>query len=409
VVATVLTAGSAAAGALLLARWLGPEGQGKYGTAILVSSMTALLLSMSTGVAVRLRLGHLAAQADPLHTQRQVMSSFTFLSLLLAVGASAIAAVIDSVLYEMAPSLDPGPQSTLVVAGVSGLIVLSRQAAELLMAVRSVVVGIGVQAILGISVVLLFAFILRDRAPNPFEALLTYGAGVGAVLIACMMLLSLDSRFRSLAWSATEARHLVVDGLRIFGLTVGLIIAGRVDRILLAVISGPYLAGLYGIATTISESTRFLPQSLAQHVLRVALATKESLSRWTTLSIWGLLLGLGLSTLLLAPWLVTTLVGSAYLGAVSPLRILALAEVFMGIALVESRRLLARQNQSYVGRVGLAVGLIAGPLYAVAAAIGNMSGVAWASVLLYGALASAYLFRSLGTGGLEVGRWPKSA
>ena len=105
------------------------------------------------------------------------------------------------------------------------------------------------------------------------------------------------------------------------------------------------------------------------------------------------LLPIALLAFALAP-LVTVLAGEEYHDSIGLLRWLILAEVFMGVALLDSRLIMGLGKLRVVGAAGIALLVLSLPTYYLLISQYGARGAAWASIGLYGVYAAAlYLAR----------------
>lgn len=163
----------------------------------------------------------------------------------------------------------------------------------------------------------------------------------------------------------------------------------RIDRLILGIVATPAAVGIYSVGAAAAEMLRFVPASVSQVVFyEVVLQrmTDRQLARIraATIAVMG---AVGAVAAVAAPTMIRAFLGESYLGAVTPFRVLLLAEMGFAFYMFDSTVLAANRQVGIAARAAL-VGLAA----ILVTDFGLIppfegAGAAWASVASYGAMA----------------------
>jgi O-antigen/teichoic acid export membrane protein len=213
---------------------------------------------------------------------------------------------------------------------------------------------------------------------------------VPSIVFALIGLARLGHQLRPAADGPTW-RRLLSTGLPSIGTAIGESATFRADRLVLGAFATPSIVGVYSVAATAAEMLRFLPASASQLVFYETArgAMQPSQLRRMVSAAVASVAAVGLAGALLAPRAVELAVGDDFIGAVTPFRILLLAELACAVYVLASSYLSGSDRVPLAARaaaVGLVVVLVAD--FSLIAAYGA-AGAAWASVLAYGAMALA--------------------
>ncbi|WP_157467367.1 O-antigen polysaccharide polymerase Wzy [Frankia sp. QA3] len=372
--------------AMVTARMLPLGGRGALVVLLTVSALGSLVGGLGTNVAFRYYFG----RADP----RVSLGDYLGLSLaatLPAVGL-IIAASLQVLWLSGGARVDAGLVLAIAVLAAANL--LAVQVLDALNAAGSIVLAAGLVAATGlVQLGLLLAGPRHPSLPHILVVLALCWAAQAATGVAALARSGLSVRPRAdrRAW-----RLLVAKGVPALGLNVGATMAFRFDRVLVAAFAGAGAAAVYSIAAATGEALRLVPGSVGQVVFHRT--ARGGLShpalRTVTRGLVAVLLVAAGVLALAAPWLVRILFGPGYASAVTPMRLLLVAELLLAPFLVECRALtgLGRTGAAGgVGLLGLAVSLLT---YPVLVPWQGPSGAAVGSMLAY-ALMTALARRAL--------------
>lgn len=368
---------SVAAG-IVLARTAGPTGTGFMNLALTVATFTATLLAAGTGLALRFLS---AGTPDPGR-----VGTYLFYSLVLVPIAGAL--TVPSVLVVTSEGLTVGVG--MAVAALGGANLVSKQLQELAQAHGDVIRSIrsvGVGTLTRIILLVIAAALWTDN--------------LAAVAWAFVIGVAVQGIYAS--WPFSPGRHLatgvrrhaedtkrdVSEMLRIgrpsLGYSLGMMGLQRTDRVVIASLLGPTALGFYAVAATLSEIMRVATAPLGQLVfVRV---TKDRKISGATRQI--ILIGLGgqvtVGALLwvAAPHLITVFYTDAFAESIPLVRGLIVAEVFMGLVLMESRAVLGMGAMRRMGRDTVLLVALAVPVYLVLIWAYDLMGAIAASVITY--------------------------
>ncbi len=361
--------------AVLTARMLPLAGRGALVVVLTVSAFGALVGGLGTNVAFR----HFFGLPDP------PVSLGDYLGLTLAMTPIAVVPVTGASMLVLTLSGGARVDAALVLAaaGLAAATMLANQTLDALNAAGSIRLAAGIVA--GTGLVQLGLLVVGPPRPSLEHILVVLAAGWAAQAAVCVA---------ALAWSGMSTRPrrdrvawrlLIGKGLPALGLNVGATVAFRFDRLLVAAFGGASAAAVYSIASATCEALRLLPGSVGQVVFHRAARgrlSRPALARVTRGVCAVLLVAAGV-LMLLAPWLLRTLFGSGYAGAVTPMRLLLAAELLLAPFLIECRVLTGLGRTRAAGGIGLVGLLLSVATYPVLVPWLGPAGGAIASMLAY--------------------------
>lgn len=373
---------AAALAAILSARELGPSGRGALVLLLTLAPFTAVVCGVGVNLAGRV---HMVAAESPV-----LLGEYFGLTVVLAVFEMAVCALVGAMLLPVA-----GVHLTLralVLFGLLGAVTLGQALQNDALNTFGFVVEAAAAETAGfvLQVALTLALVLVGERRFEVYAVVVTIAGVFQVLAGLRVLhvrgLEMRPRYSREAWS-----RLLRTGWPAIPSTLSQLLTFRVDRYIVGVFMTPAAVGVYSVAATVPEFLRIIPMALGQSAFfRVASRTaRHSDFRRPLLACLAATVGLGTVVFLLAPVAVRVLFGPEFSGAITPLRILLLAEVAMtafnidGAILAGLGRL---KDGAVVALIGLVLVLI---LDFVLIRSHGLGGAAWASVLAYSVMSVA--------------------
>ena len=364
---------------------LGTHDRGLLVIASTVGAILALVGGLGTGTALRTSL---PVRTDP-GPRRRLVTAFTWFSALGAIGVVAAAVLLCGT---FAPIIDPALATPGLLAGAGayalaqfllGQVVEARYAAGQFRRAGRCGLEITVGSLAGAACALVLS---RSAA----VILLAMGLGALVVISREIWRLQLDGLAAFGRVRGADMSALVRRGVPALGLTAGLTVALRADRFVLGVIAGPSAVAVYSLAATLAEVARMIPQAVAQMYLRaVALGSDlRALTRATR----GAALGAAAAGLVL--WLaghvaVRPVFGPEFESVPGLLAVLVLAEVAIAPHLVASLGLLGGSWARSACVIGTAGSIAALACYTTGAHVAGTTGLATATLLLYGGLSAA--------------------
>lgn len=377
VVCKIIANASAAAVALFSARQLGPSGRGVLVLLLTLSGFITVLSSLGLNLASRI---HLVAESGRLEFR-----DYLGLASVLTVGAVVLSAVLGTALL---PLVDVRLSSAelLLFAALTGSILapflLNAAINAYGFTARAAVVdAAGTVAQLLLTLAL---FVSGERRVDAYVGAMVAGNAVqfGLALGALRPIAgSVRPRYDRSTW-----RPVMRTGAPGIAVDLSSILTFRLDRYLLGLLQSPAAVGVYSVAATAPEILRLPALAMGQPIFhRVASRTARvedfGRTRFHCLLVTG---ALAVMTFLAAPIAVRVLFGDQYSDAVTPLRILLLAE--FGITLFYIDGALLAAGFSRLG--GPALASVAGCVVVVVADLVlippyGVAGAAWGSVIGY--------------------------
>lgn len=370
---------SAYAGSILTlvvtARQLGPDGRGALVLVVTLTSFATLLCTLGLPVAARLRL---VDTDDPV-----ALGVYVGLAATLVMGEAVITPLVAAAFLPVTNvHLSTGTllwvSAFAAAHGLLYLVVAALSAfGRLIHANLCDAAGFLGQGLLSAAVML-----AGSRSLVVYVAVLSLG-----LIPPILMGFALLHGFGSLrpAWDRRAWWRLLGTGAPSMGAAVSESATFRIDRLILGVLATPAAVGVYSVGATAAEMIRFIPASVNQFVFYEVVMgrlSREGLRRLKAATIGGLLVIAAIGAML-APVVAEAVLGPEYRGAVTPFRILLLAEIGFAFYLFNSTVLTSSH------RVGLAARAAAFGLGAILvtdlALIPRFGagGAAWASVLSY--------------------------
>lgn len=367
--------------AILTARQLGPSGRGVLVLLFTLAPFTAVVCGLGVNLAARV---HMVATTNPV-----LLGEFLGLALVLCMLEAVVCAVVGLVLLPLA-----GVQLNIVevaMFGVMGSTLLFQLTATDALNAFGFTVRAAMVEVAGfvLQVVLVVALVLSgiDRF-QPYVGVIIV-SGWFQIWVAVLSLrrqqLSVKPRYHRGQWT-----RLVRTGWPSVPSALSQLLTFRADRYLVGVFMSPAAVGVYSVAATVPEFLRVIPMAMAQSVFyRVASGKNgaRDFRRATLVSFAGTA-ALAAVTFLLAPVIVPMVFGPEFNAAVTPLRILLLAETGMTLFYVEGAVLggLGRLSDgAKAAVVGFAVVLLADVLLIPSY---GLVGAAWASVVAYSVMSA---------------------
>ncbi|CAJ60711.1 putative 3-demethylubiquinone-9 3-O-methyltransferase [Frankia alni ACN14a] len=372
--------------AVVTARMLPLSGRGALVVLLTVSALGSLVGGLGTNVAFR----HYFGRGDP----RVSLGDYLGLSAAAALPAAALITVASLQVIHLSGGARVDAALVLAIAVLAAANLLAVQVLDALNAAGSIVLAAGLVAATGLAQ--LGLLLAGPRHPSLAHilvilALCWAAQAVTGVTALARMGLSVRPRADPRAW-----RLLVVKGVPALGLNVGATMAFRFDRLLVAAFGGAGAAAVYSIAAATGEALRLLPGSVGQVVFHRAArgVLSRAALRTVTRSLLALLLVAAAVLALAAPWLVRTLFGPGYAAAVTPMRLLLVAELLLAPFLVECRALTGLGRTGAAGGAGLLGLAVSLATYPVLVPWRGPAGAAIGSMLAY-ALMTALARRAL--------------
>jgi O-antigen/teichoic acid export membrane protein len=383
--AAVCNVAIAAGLGVVMARFLGPAGQGALTLVTTIVALVIVTLTLGTGVSLRLRSGGKPAASD--------VRAFFGLSAALSPVAGALTIVVVYIAGQGILSTE----ELALSAVYGGTALAARQLCDLVQAYGRTIASI-ISLSVGSAVQLgIFAILVWIGKESVSSALAC--AILGALAQISFGLFSI--RKHSLPWTPTIRsviwRELVFVGSPSIGYSLGLLAIQRVDRLFLVAIAGPTAGGIYAVAATIAETARITSSAVGQLLFVRVAEARTITAEVTRLYRRAILLQIvALAALAIgAPLIVPIFFGPAFAPAVAPVRGLLVAEFFMGLALMDSRMIMGLGHLKEMGTVTVGAVLVALVLYPALISREATNGAVLATVLIYAGFAVATLARRI--------------
>jgi O-antigen/teichoic acid export membrane protein/SAM-dependent methyltransferase len=367
------------------ARTLSVGGRGEVVLLLTISGVTATLCGAGTNTSARYYLG----RNDPRVTVRHYVG----LSLVLAVPQCLLTPAIVAPTLGATGAPARGVGTVLLTAALATTTLLSIQFLDALNAVGLLATSSVVNAVgSGLQLTLLAVLVVLSTAHHhatSVVAVLAVFAAAGAAQVAMAFVMLARSGAGVVPQLDRRANRLLVTaGLPALGLNVGTSLTFRLDRYLLGLFGGVAAVGVYSVAATASESLRLVPSSWGQVVFhRIATGALTPLKvRVDTFRVLAAMAVLAALAGVGAEWFIELFFGAAYQGAVTPLRILLLAELTLVTFQIDARVLAGLGRTRACGAAGL-IGLVTvAVLDLLLIPLFGLEGAAWATLVAYGAM-----------------------
>lgn len=356
---------------VLTARYLGPAGQGALTTIITVGAILSLVLTLGTGVSVRLRARPRPRDGD---VAAFLGASFV-MTLVAALGAPVICLFFD---------LGLGALELLLTALVAALLLAARQSSDLLQAHGRAARSILLLAVGVLFQCLLFGLVVATGHATLGAALTCVAAGSAVQTVLGAWDVSREPTPRP-AFDRQAVATLLRLGVPSVAYNVGLLVVQRLDRLVIVGVLGSAAGGVYAVAATMAEASRITTTAVGQllFVQTAAAGAVTRTSRRTYLLALVAQAALVVLGSVIAPYAVPLLFGDAYTEAVSLARLLLVAELFMGLALMDARLLIGLHRVPVVAWATAALVVLAVPTYYVLVSAAALPGAVRASLVLY--------------------------
>jgi len=364
--------------ALVIARTLGSEGLGAFALARAIPAILALVCEVGS---------HNAA---PFLVRRRGLSAQAVLGNLLSI--AAIAVVVETVIWLALIDVMRARFFFNIAPFDFWLILLAPLATigstfESVLRSTSLIAranGVRFAGELSLAVILAGLFVLES--PVVMVVALILARVVAVVFGAISIVRTMNLRLR-LSWETKVLSSAVSYGWRAqFGNLVN-ILNYRLDHLIIGVLAGPGMVGVYSVATKAAEAFKFLPGSF-RYVIEPLLASmkgedaREMAGTWTMRLFLGNLLFIAIA-FIIGPLLIPLVFGEWAVAATGPFKILLLGLLAAGANGAISGYNLAigrPELNAYPMLGGLAVTVIADILFIP---IWGVTGAAWASTLSY--------------------------
>ncbi|MEA2716537.1 MAG: hypothetical protein QOI99_854 [Actinomycetota bacterium] len=367
--------------AVVTARQLGPSARGVLVLLLTLAAFTLLLCSLGLNTSGRI---HLVGQ----EATRVAPGDFAGLSAALSLFEVVVCAGLGLVLLPLVDvHLSVAEQALFGLFGGSLLAAYLANAALNAFGWTAAATAVDAAGSVAQLVAVAALWMAGARTVDPYLAALL-GGNLVQLALALLVLRGhgtpLRPRFSAVSW-----RRLVRTGLPGIALDVGGVLTFKLDRYLIAAFLTPAAAGIYSVAATAPELLRLPVLALSQPIFHrlasgAAVIADFRRTRRLCLAATGALV---VVMFLVAPFAVQTLFGAQYRGAVTPLRVLLLAEFGITAFYLDASSLAAGLHRvgaagaaALVGFVLVAIGdVILIPAYGIV-------GAAWASVVAYSAM-----------------------
>jgi O-antigen/teichoic acid export membrane protein len=267
-----------------------------------------------------------------------------------------IGAFVGGAILRIFPGLvPPGVARSMIVLGLATTPLLSIQRLMNSLFIGSRRIGLANAVVLAIPAVSLVSFVLVGGAVGftSDSAIIAWTVGrvVGAILAIVLAVRAIGLEGGASLRETT--RRSFGYGLRAYPSSLATLPIRRFDTLVLGATGQTTELGLYTAGVNIAETAMYLPNSVANVLLpesagqhdparAAVLVRKASVVVMTIMIIGG---GLGI---LLAPWIVHTLFGSAYGGSVLPLQLMMVAMLGQSTRRVYGAGLMARNKAGTV-------------------------------------------------------------
>ncbi len=378
---------------VIVARILGPEGQGIYALAILVPSMIVTFTNL--GLA-RATVYHMGKGTYP---RSDLVGTVLTSSFIISLGSIIIGLVVvfffsNSILPTVPQvllllSLALIPFQLLFFQSLSGILLGLQEIKKYNALV--IIHSISLLALIAFFLMILDAGIAGAITANLLSLLLT-------VIVATPWILkSSNGKLRYFQLDKRIVGSLFSFGYKAYLGTVAASLHLRIDTFMLNYFLNPLMVGFYVISVAVVEKLWMLSQAVSTVLYPkvVAMKDEEEKKRFTPLvsrntlliTILGALLLFGLSK-----WLIPFLYSEAYLPAVEPLQVLLVGIVAISMERILANDIVARGKpmiNAYIASASLVANII---LNIILIPEFGIMGAAWATSITYSLMAIVKLF-----------------
>jgi O-antigen/teichoic acid export membrane protein len=376
IVAKVVSGTASAAVIVITARELGPDGRGVFVLLFTLTTFTLILCGLGLNVSGRLQL---VAPDNPV-ASNDYLGLGGALTLLQAGLCGLLAATLLPVLDVRLSAGAIGIFSLLGATVLAGYLVV-----DALNAYGFTVASSVVDATASIVQVLLVGAVAMSGATTvtPYLAALV-GAYAFEVVVGLVVLhrrgVSVQPRYRRSEWGRLLRRG--PSGMTI---ELGQLSIAKLDRYLVALFLTPSAVGVYSVAAAFPEMLRIPPTAMAQPVFyRLASGAASdrdfAAARRACLAVMVVLV---VVIAAIAPLVVDVLFGAEYAQAVTPLRLLLVAELGLAVYYIDGACLSGQGRTRETAGAVLVGLLLAACGYLILIPLYGINGAAVASIVAY--------------------------
>lgn len=385
----IVSAVATALVAIVSARQLGPSGRGVLVLLITVAGLSLLVCSLGINVSGRIHLVGQGKGADS--------GDYLGLSALL-VSVQGMVTVFAGIALLGVVEVRLSAHDLVLFGLLGGCLLAQHLTTEAIYAYGHARVAAAVDAagsIVQLGAVVILAQVSVTTVRSFVVALLVGGSFQVALALVTLRRVgvSIRPRYRRAPWILLIRR-----GLPGIATALAQVLTFRMDRYLVGVFLTPAAVGVYSVAATAPELLRLPLVALGQPIFFRLASGSAELRDFRRIRLICLIATALLAAVLaiLAPFLVRTIFGSEFAGAVTPMRILLLAEGGIALYSVDGPSLVGvnRVRDASLAAVAALLVVVIGDLILIPAF--GMVGAAWASVVAYtvmGAVAHVFLRR----------------
>lgn len=333
------------ANAAIIARWLGPEGKGMLGLALLVPGMLGLFLSGGIGVANVYFAGSKRMDVSTL-----AANSVGFALLATVMGIGVVGGLIATGWLE---TLVPGVPIWLFLLAIIGLPfgLLNGYFSTILQGLQRIVTVNLVNLAQGTVVLVLTIFLVIGFQLDLLGALIA-SLGSGAFsLIVFGNLLRKESGVLRPRWSYYVMKSTLSFGIRGHIGNMLQFFNYRLDMFLVNYFIGPAGVGIYSVSVTLAELLWYLPNAVGFVIFPKAAASRPEEMNVFTPRVFRITLGLtalgALGLLFLGRLFIQLVYSLTFIGAYVPMLVLLPGVVFLGGAKVLTNEIAGRGYPHY--------------------------------------------------------------
>jgi O-antigen/teichoic acid export membrane protein len=389
----IVSTGLAGVSSILIARGLGVTARGRWAV---ISSLSVLIATVG-GAGLATAAAYAAARLRGSERERTVAAALTgagVLGALAAVVFLVVAAVIRPPASTAPILLAAAIPAVTIVYGVTHQLTLTEGSMRWFASAQIVSASVVLAAVIAL-------YVTGELTVLAVVILSSCGSAIGAAvcLTAIHRRHALGDQPRLpgpiAAWGLL--RPYLAYALTTFAILSLTQIVQRVDILLVGGFRGPHAAGLYAVATQITELMLVVPAALGLVVFRRgARSVPRHYDDAVRVLMWSGAFGVAaaLVAFVIAPWIIPLVYGSAYRGSVAPLRLMLPGTVAFSLQSVLSQYLAGRGRPRVVliaWLAGAGAGLVADLVVIPASGI---TGAAIVSSLSY-ILVTGLHFRAL--------------
>jgi O-antigen/teichoic acid export membrane protein len=376
---------------LITARALGPSGRGVIALVITIGATTSVAASLGINTSARLYL--------PKPDQGVTLGHYHGLGLCLTAAGTVLGTAVATAYA--GPDHFANASTLALISAYCALSMFIWLEADGLNAFGSFNAFASINLTGSMVQVSLLVALYWGGGLTLYRALFVLDGCFVAELIACLAVLRAKGLGIRPTYNGQSYKMLLRKGVPSLGLTAALSLTFRCDSFVIAGILGPGPLGVYSVAVSGSEMLRLFPAAWGQVSFYRLASGSSSLGplirtrRVVIIAMAGALVVWALVT----PDLVRSILGSRYVGAITPLRILLIGEVGIMAYFIDGRLLAASGRMAASGAAGVLGLLIVVPLDLIFIPKNGLKGAAGASAVAYlvtGAVAVLLLRRSPG-------------